>query len=230
MSSPQLVWRCRLLTKIAKRLDIQRNQVIFHARFLQLRKGSDASLLQCVASLPFLHDCPSSVLWAPLLCCGDGLEDLEGVGGKFTSSAHLFRQGTPLIFASLLEGNESTDWPKVTWVYRELLLSGFDHLFSSICIRWHSELGPYHYDRMGSLWNHQQLIYLSVLHSETCQPSESWELMLIRGDNNWYGHKYASPSTLIVVLLMCTLKVCPDSKQKCYFPNVFQWWRQCWCW
>lgn len=107
---------------------------------------------------------------------------------------------------------------------------GLTILFSSICIRWHSELGPCHYDRMGSLWNHQQLIYLSVLHSETCQPSEGWELMLIRGDNNWYRHKYASPSTLIVVLLMCTLKVCPDSKQKCYFPNVFQWWRQCWCW
>lgn len=59
--------------------------------------------------------------------CSDGLEDLEGVGGKFMSTAHLFRQGTPLIFASLLEGNESTDWPKVTWVFRELLLSGFDH-------------------------------------------------------------------------------------------------------
>lgn len=63
----------------------------------------------------------------PLSRCSDGLEDLEGVGGKFMSPAHLFRQGTQLIFASLLEGNESTDWPKVTWVSRELLLSGFDH-------------------------------------------------------------------------------------------------------
>lgn len=122
----ELSTACLALQAVAKRY-IQRNQAIFHAGFLQLRKGSDASLLQCVASLPFLHDCPSFVLWAPLLFCGDGLEDLEGVGDKFTSSAHLFRQGTLLIFASLLEGNESTDWPKVTWVYRELLLSGFDH-------------------------------------------------------------------------------------------------------
>lgn len=36
---------------------------------------------------------------------------------------------------------------------------GLTILFSFICIRWHSKLGPYHYDRMGRLWNHQQLIY-----------------------------------------------------------------------
>lgn len=66
------------------------------------------------------------------------------------SPVHLFRQGTLLIFASPLEGNESTR-PKVTWRnHPGSCLLGLTILSSSSCSM-HHDSGPYHCGKIDSV-------------------------------------------------------------------------------
>lgn len=147
------------------------------------------------------------------------------------SAAHLFRKGTPLIFATLLEGNESTDWPKVTWVSRELLFSGFDHFvqfhlyhatlgFGSLSLWWNGEgveLPATYYSQHNEFCIqkpvNQNAVSFIICILNIIRILYSWikESRPVRRDN-FYRHKY--PSTLIVIPFTYIFKVFDQTVSK----------------